>query len=283
MGEPHQGVTYGRAARKRGAVLIGAVSLAVVGTSPATASGIGDRVTEWPVATAIGAALVFGVLAIVFAALARSSRREVEAAEMLIKPAPDANEFRAASATAEDDAAPAAETVEATAPSTVKKSRKAARAKKPPGRPAVVSDADPLYTPETCRDFAQGLSDEVLQRSQRLFQPLGQIGRIDSVQLAELLGTQPASLGGLLTTPISRRADALGLPLPYVIDRVPGSRRRVWRDHAGIASRMSVAIRKELDARGNGAIALPAALDQAPAGGSSPGREVAIRSGVSPY
>jgi hypothetical protein len=68
-----------------------------------------------------------------------------------------------------------------------------------------------------------------------------------------------------------------------VIDRVPGSRRRVWRDHAGIASRMGVAIRNELDARGNGAIALPAALDETPTDGSSPGREIAIRSGISPY
>jgi hypothetical protein len=274
VGQPQQGVTYGRAAGRPRAILLGALCLTVVGVSPATASGIGDRVTDWPVATAIGAALVFGVLAVVFAALARSSRREAEGAETLITAAPPTE--APADEEPVEDAAAAGKPSAGGRPGTTGKAKKAQR--KP-----VVSDADPLYTPETCHDFAQGLSDEVLQRAQRLFQPLGQIGRIDSVQLAEVLGTQPASLGGLLTTPLSRRADALGLPLPYVIDRVPGSRRRVWRDHAGIASRMSVAIRNELDARGHGPIALPAALDEAPAKESSPGREVALRSGVSPY
>jgi len=85
-----------------------------------------------------------------------------------------------------------------------------------------------------------------------LFRALWRIGRIDSVQLAEVLDSQTSALSGLLTTPLSRRAKELGLPLPFQASRVPGVRRRIWKDHAGVAARMSVAIHHEITARKTG-------------------------------
>ena len=275
MGKPQKDLTSRLARRRRVVVALGAVALAVVAAGPAGATGFGERLTEWPVASAVGAALIFAALAIVFGLLARASRYEDYVHEVTEPNGPSAEPEVEADAL-QDEAAEAA---------TQGRAKNTAKGKAKVKRP-VSGDADPLYTPATCQEFAQGLSDDVLRRAQRLFQPLGQVGRIDSAQLAEILGTSPASLGGLLTTPLSRRADAMGLPLPYVIDRIPGSRRRVWRDHAGIAGRVALAIRDELEARGSGAIALPAALDEVSEDGHetvSPGREIAIRSGVSPY
>jgi hypothetical protein len=258
VGQSHIRVTRPPAARMHAVTVAGAAALLAVAAAPASAAGIGvqldERITEWPVAAAIGAALVFATLAVVFALLARSSRRrhaEAEAAEAITpRPLADGDE-----AVAEIGAAQVASRAAKKPAKSGKRARSASKADSPlrvvppPGAPQREPHSDPLYTQATCEEYVEGLGDEVLERSLRLFQPLGQLGRIDSYQLAELLDAPPASIGGMLTTPLSRRADGLGLPLPYVIDRVPGTRRRVWRDHAGIAARMARAIRAELALR----------------------------------
>ena len=99
-----------------------------------------------------------------------------------------------------------------------------------------------------CREFVDGLSDDVLERSEGLFRPLWRIGHIDSEQLADLMGCMPPSLSGLVMTPLSRRAKDLGLPLPYVVARAPNGR-RIWRDQGNVASRMTIAIQKEISSR----------------------------------
>jgi len=299
------------ARRKSTTAVLGACALIVAGVSPAAGAGIGDRIGEWPVATSLAAALVFGVLAIVFASLARAVREESSDADTPAGAATKASPGTSANGTAAvvaESAVPSLDrksgeamepcegaltSAETDAPPSVIEAAKrpgdsapasaqarpapvsaVAQSAKPDEYPVVSSaapsageaaaesvaehpaeqhpratDADPLYPLATCRHFATGLGDEVLERALKLFQPLGQIGRLDSVQLAEMLDARPASLGGLLTTPLSRRADALGLPLPYVIDRVPGTRRRVWRDHAAIAERMAAALRQEIALR----------------------------------
>jgi hypothetical protein len=109
-------------------------------------------------------------------------------------------------------------------------------------------DARRLYTSAICREFIDGLSDDVLERSEQLFRALWRIGHVDSEQLADLLGCTPTSLGGLLMTPLSRRAKDLGLPLPYVVARAPNGR-RIWREQGNVASRMTIAIQQEISSR----------------------------------
>jgi hypothetical protein len=122
-----------------------------------------------------------------------------------------------------------------------------------PAPPPVASHRDPLYGDETCREFAIGLSDEILPRALVMAQPLARLGQIDAPQLAGLLGARPSDLGGLVVRPLQRRATALGLPLPFVVSRRPRSGRRAWENHAGIAERLSRALEAELIARREGA------------------------------
>lgn len=118
-----------------------------------------------------------------------------------------------------------------------------------PAAPPVPAHPDPLYGDETCREFAIGLSDEILPRALVMAQPLARLGQIDAAQLAGLLGARPSDLGGLVVRPLQRRATALGLPLPFVVSRRPRSGRRAWENHAGIAERLSRALQVELSAR----------------------------------
>src|SRR5438128_935874 len=71
------------------------------------------------------------------------------------------------------------------------------------------------YDDRTCAVFASELGRIVIERAFTLFENLDEPGRIDSLALAEKLDTTPRELSGMLTTPLKRRAAALGLPLPW--------------------------------------------------------------------
>jgi hypothetical protein len=124
---------------------------------------------------------------------------------------------------------------------------------------------DPDYDARTCRRLAGELSDAVLGRAATLFEALAGGGVIDSVTLADRLGVSPRALSGNLTTPLKRRAKALGLPLPFdgghgdqayggisLPSRDMDAQRTHWRDRNGIAERMLNAVRDELRARRKG-------------------------------
>lgn len=109
--------------------------------------------------------------------------------------------------------------------------------------------ADSIYPEDTCRAFAQGLRDDVLDRALTLFWALAREGSIDSNDLGALLGARSRQAGALISTPMKRRAEEMDLPLPYVIGRSSPSRLRTWSDQFGIADRMAAALLDEQQAR----------------------------------
>jgi hypothetical protein len=122
--------------------------------------------------------------------------------------------------------------------------------------------SDVNYDAATCARYVAELGTGVLERSLVLFNALAQEGRTDSPALSAALECRPPALAGSLTTPIKRRAKALGLPLPFdgghgsvdfggISDPSPGDdpARTYWADRNGIAVRMLQAIDDELAAR----------------------------------
>jgi hypothetical protein len=98
---------------------------------------------------------------------------------------------------------------------------------------------EPKYDDHTLARYVEGLNRDVIDRAIELFSALTEPPhRIDSLKLAERVGaTSPRDLAGILTTPLKRRADALGLPRPWIADEVRG--RSVWRqDDHELAARM---------------------------------------------
>jgi hypothetical protein len=126
-------------------------------------------------------------------------------------------------------------------------------------RPSVAAS----YDQNTCTVFVSELGTHVLERAYGFFRQLELNGRISSVELAGLVTDKgPRAIGGVLTSPIKRRARHLGLPLPFlggegvrpyggIPDPLPGDdpHRTYWVDHDGIAGRMVKAIIVELDRR----------------------------------
>jgi hypothetical protein len=121
---------------------------------------------------------------------------------------------------------------------------------------------DPRFDASTCAEYVLSLGDGVLTRARTLFGLLAGGDAISSVQLAGALEVTPRALSGYLTTPLKRRAKALGLPLPFAggsgdkpyggltsppADATPD--RTYWRDRDGIAQRMLTAIGLELARR----------------------------------
>lgn len=126
-------------------------------------------------------------------------------------------------------------------------------------RPSVSSS----YDAETCALFVSPLGTALLDRALTLFHQLSEGGRLSSLELAAAIeAAGPRAIGGMLTSPLKRRAKQLGLPLPFVggegvlayggipdprPDEDPG--RTYWADRDGIAERMAEAIRAELKRR----------------------------------
>ncbi len=113
----------------------------------------------------------------------------------------------------------------------------------------VTSPGNSIYPDDTCRAFAQGLKDDVLDRALTLFWALAREGSIDSNDLGALLGARSRQAGALVSTPMKRRSEEMDLPLPYVIGRSSPSRLRTWSDQFGIAERMAAALLDEQQAR----------------------------------
>jgi hypothetical protein len=98
---------------------------------------------------------------------------------------------------------------------------------------------DPDYDDATARRYVEGLGRDVIDRAIELFSALSEPPhRIDSVTLADRVGAvSPRDLPGILTTPLKRRADTLGLPWPWDTDDTRG--RTVWRARdPGMAARI---------------------------------------------
>jgi hypothetical protein len=114
--------------------------------------------------------------------------------------------------------------------------------------PPLISPAAMYYTPRACQAVASDLDDPVLLRALtvfRLIQPGEAVKESDIAHALELPATQ---LWGTVTNPLKRRADELGLPLPYrVVSR--GQRPAHWVDLGGVADRMIEALKHELDMR----------------------------------
>jgi hypothetical protein len=119
------------------------------------------------------------------------------------------------------------------------------------------------YDAETCALFVRPLGTALLERALILFNRLSEGSRLSSLDLAEAIGAAgPRAIGGMLTSPLKRRAKQLGLPLPFLggegalaYGGIPDPRpeedagRTYWADRDGIAVRMAEAILAELNER----------------------------------
>ncbi|MDH3724476.1 MAG: hypothetical protein OER93_01850 [Thermoleophilia bacterium] len=124
--------------------------------------------------------------------------------------------------------------------------------RRPAGSSTTPDERQPLgevYGPETCTEYAGGLSDQVLGRAKVFFASLAREGEIDSTKLADSLDAIPTQLAGLLLTPLTRRAEAINAPSPFRLGRVKGTRRRLWLDQDGVAARLGRAIDREIAMR----------------------------------
>lgn len=108
--------------------------------------------------------------------------------------------------------------------------------------PASAGALNPDYDDETAARYVEGLGRDVVERAIEFFSALAKHpNRIDSLSLTDRVGAvSPRDLPGILTTPLKRRAEVLGLPRPWEEGEARG--RTLWRDRAGIASRVLVAL-----------------------------------------
>lgn len=104
------------------------------------------------------------------------------------------------------------------------------------------SALDPDYDEATAARYVEGLGRDVVERAIEFFSALAEPPyRIDSLLLADRVGAvSPRDLPGILTTPLKRRAEALGLPRPWEEGEARG--RTVWRDRDEVAARLLVAL-----------------------------------------
>jgi hypothetical protein len=141
--------------------------------------------------------------------------------------------------------------------------------------PAKASEPEPApsadYTPEQCRALASALSDALLERTATALGPLADAGALETVRVAELIGSTPKGLAGRLATPLQRQAGALGLALPYDSVR-EGDGPRVWRDRDGACDRLldAIVVERELRAQRAELAATAALLERAPEVVASP-------------
>jgi hypothetical protein len=114
-----------------------------------------------------------------------------------------------------------------------------------PGQPAL-SDS---YDAETCAVFAESLGDTVVEKAETFFGILNENGEVGSLELTDAVGVKgPTVLPFVLTTPLKRRAKALGLTRPWTED-ASADNRTIWRDRDGIAKRMVEALEAERERR----------------------------------
>jgi hypothetical protein len=132
----------------------------------------------------------------------------------------------------------------------------------PAAETRVPTSFEAAYDGPTCERFVRELPMSLIERSIVLYEALAADGRIDSVELANRLGTTPSVLSGTLTTHLKQRAQKLGLPYPFdggrgaagyggISDPQEGDDpdRTTWADRGGVAARMVQALTTERDRR----------------------------------
>lgn len=106
------------------------------------------------------------------------------------------------------------------------------------------------FDAETCAEFVTALGDTVLENVRPFFHVLAADGQIGSLQLANNLGVgSPRNIPSVLTTPLKRRAKALGLPNPW-LEAADDGDRTVWIGTGSVPERLELAAAAELERRG---------------------------------
>jgi hypothetical protein len=114
--------------------------------------------------------------------------------------------------------------------------------------PTPVSERD-AYVEATCAEFVQALGDKVLRNATTFFTAIQERGQIGSLELAERLGVgSPRNIPAVLTTPLKRRARAMGLPYPWG-ESADHTNRTVWLSIEGVPERMLSALNAEIKRR----------------------------------
>lgn len=94
------------------------------------------------------------------------------------------------------------------------------------------------------------LGDSVLRRARIFFERLATEGRVNSLELVDLLELKgPTSIPANLTNPLKKRAARLDLEVPWE-ETADREDRTVWGDRDDIAARMLSAIDEEIERRG---------------------------------
>jgi hypothetical protein len=102
------------------------------------------------------------------------------------------------------------------------------------------------YDAGTCAAFVESLGDSVLDNGLTFWQLLAKNGEAGSLDVTAAIGVaRPSVLPFVLTTPLKRRAKALGLISRPWLEDTSSDNRTIWRDRDGIAERMIEAINKE--------------------------------------
>lgn len=108
------------------------------------------------------------------------------------------------------------------------------------------------YTDESLAEFVRGLGDKVLVNSKPFFVAMGERGQVGSLEVARIVGvSSPRHIPSVLTTPLKRRAKAMGLPLPWR-SGADHEDRTLWFPIDDLAERFVKAIDAELETRGPG-------------------------------
>jgi len=118
-----------------------------------------------------------------------------------------------------------------------------------PGKIQPVEAEAASYTNDAIREFVRGLGNKVLVNSKLFFAALVSRGQIGSLEVARMVGvSSPRNIPSVLTTPLKRRAKALGLPMPWR-SGADHEDRTLWFAIDGVAERLVEAIDIELKAR----------------------------------
>jgi hypothetical protein len=120
------------------------------------------------------------------------------------------------------------------------------------GEAPVLADRPEDYDTRTCREFVSTLGDKVLRNSRTFFSAIVDRGEVGSLELASLMGVgSPRNIPAILTTPLKRRAKAMGRGNPWR-ESVDHTNRTVWVSKDGVAKRMLSAVDAEIHRRRGG-------------------------------
>ena len=105
------------------------------------------------------------------------------------------------------------------------------------------------YDGATVTTFVRALGHSVVTNALVFFEKLAADGEATSVDIAEALSVgSPRNIAAVLTTPLKRRAKALGLPNPW--SESSRGDRTLWIDRDGLAKQFVTALRREAAQRG---------------------------------